>query len=163
MKRIKKISGVWVLLALMISNYGCKSVDNPKDIAKQLIQDYKSGNFEESSELFLPQVVAYATARELGFPKGILKKSVVESDVAYRSRIASFLESKKAELRIDWDEIKFERIEKILVKDDYRKPLQVVTLIAVFKGKINFKLPITLAKYNHKLYLWDVGAFDRYR
>jgi hypothetical protein len=91
-----------------------------------------------------------------------IKKQRAESDQIYQQRIARQVAKKQQAFKINWKSVKFTKVV-IDASKHYSEALQTIDLRIIFKGKVDFQQKVKLVKIKGKLYLWQLGEFDRYR
>lgn len=163
-----KLQRIFIQLLFMstlsLAFTACSTKRNtPQDVAKQLIANYASFQPGRSATLFLDQVNLARIAEEIKQAPRYFQKKRAESKESYRNRLKSWLIKQQRSFKIAWKEVKFDKI--IEEKPTYYGiTLGLIPLKVLFKkGDVTFQQSITLIKYCDYFYIWELGAFDRYR
>lgn len=159
MKAFFKFS-IFGFISLLLAS--CGTPQTPETIAQKLIVHYQKGDFQNATQLFLPQKEAYQVAEIIGTPKGFLKSNGLEGNSEYQSRIGQTLKAKRNVFKISWKQIKFKTLQVKTTKK-HLESLETLDALLLFQGEIIFQQPVRLIKFKGKFYLWQVAAFDRYR
>lgn len=112
--------------------------------------------------MFIEQDKVQIVADELdGYP-AYYRKSVLEGNKAYRKRLAKMVSGKQKSFKIDWEKVSFSKVI-IDASHHHNNSLQSISLRVLFKEKLMFQQSVKLVKLQGKLYIWQLGAYDRYR
>lgn len=152
------------LSAWTLAFTACSTKHNtPQDVAQQLIANYASFQPTRSADLFLDQVNLARIAEEIKQAPPYFQKKRAESKENYRNRLKALLIKRQRSFKIAWKEVKFDKIIK-KKPTYYGITLGLIPLKVLFKkGEVTFLQSVTLIKYCDYFYIWELGAFDRYR
>jgi hypothetical protein len=135
---------------------------SPEAFAKKIINNYQQAQPKQMATLFTDRATALMVSDEVNHLPAYIKKQRAESDQIYQQRIARQVAKKQQAFKINWKSVKFTKVV-IDASKHYSEALQTIDLRIIFKGKVDFQQKVKLVKIKGKLYLWQLGEFDRYR
>lgn len=135
---------------------------SPEAFAKKIIGNYQQAKPKQMASLFADRATAIMVADEVNHHPVYIKKQRAENNQVYQQRIARQVAKKQQSFKINWKAVKFSKVV-IDASKHYSEALQTIDLRIIFKGKVDFQQKVKLVKIKGKLYLWQLGEFDRYR
>ncbi|EAY30019.1 hypothetical protein M23134_05352 [Microscilla marina ATCC 23134] len=135
---------------------------SPQAFAQKVVQNYQQFKPDQMAALFTDRATAMMVSDLINHYPNYINKKRAESDQLYQQRIAHWVAQKQQSFKINWKMVKFDKVV-VDASKRYGKSLQTIDLRIVFRGKVSFQQAVKLIKLKGKLYLWQLGGFDRYR